>query len=134
MCKTPCCQPRGGSGPGATIAVITAIIVVPIALRLLIEVLKLIELILVTLTATALLGLLIWAAICWHRHALTRASQAQVLYIAANPATGLPATMRPRRTLTTPGEHTARPLAITAAHHDPAPAGSYIRARRAPRT
>lgn len=133
MCKTPCCQPRGGSGPGAIIAVITGIIVVPIALRLLVEVLKLIELILLTTTATALLGLIIWAAICWHRHALTRASQAPVMIVAADPATGLPATARPRRTLT-PGEHTARPLAITAAHHDPAAAGHLIRARRAHRT
>jgi hypothetical protein len=133
MCKTPCCQPQGGSGPGAIIAVITGIIVVPIALRLLIEVLKLIELILVTLTATALLGVIIWAAICWHRHALTRASQAHVMIVAADPATGLPATTRPRRTLT-PGEHTAPPLAITASHHNPADAGSYIRVRRAHRT
>jgi len=113
--------------------VITAIIIVPIALRLLIEVLKLIELILVTLTATALLGLIIWAAIAWHRHALTRASQARVLYITADPATGLPATAPPRHSLT-PGEHTAPPLAITASHHDPATARSYIRARRAHRT
>jgi len=133
MCKPPCCQPHGGSGPGAIIAVITGIIVVPIALRLLVEVLKLIELILVTFTAIALLGLIIWAAIAWHRHALTRASQAGVLYITADPATGLPATTRPRRTLT-PGEHTTQPLAITAAHHNPAPAGHLIRARRAHRT
>lgn len=133
MCKPPCCQPHGSSGPGALIAVITGIIAVPIALRLLVEVLKLIEIILVTLTATALLGLIIGAAIAWHRHALTRASQGRVLYITADPATGLPTTTRPHRTLT-PGEHTTQPLAITAPHHHPADAGHLIRARRAHRT
>jgi hypothetical protein len=136
MCKPSCCPPRGGSGPGAIIAVITGLIIVPVALRLLVEVLQLIELIMLTIAGTALLGLITWAAIAWHRRTSTAAAPppAQIMIIPADPATGLPVTPAHRRSLTGTGQHAARHPAITASYHHPADAGNLTRTRRRPRT
>jgi hypothetical protein len=136
MCKRSCCPPRGGSGPGAIIAVITGLIIVPVALRLLVEVLKLLELITLTIAGIAVLGLITWAAIAWHRRAITPAAPppAPIMIIPVDPATGLPATTAHRRALTGTGQHAARHPAITASSHHLADVGHLTRTRRAPRT
>jgi hypothetical protein len=136
MCKRSCCPPQGGSGPGAVIAVITGLIIVPVALRLLVEVLKLLELITLTIAGIAVLGLVTWAAIIWHRRTSTAPAPppAQIMIIPADPATGLPATTAHRRALTGTGQHAARHPAITAGYHHPADVGHLTRTRRVPRT
>lgn len=136
MCKRSCCPPQGGSGPGAIITVITGLIIVPLALHLLVEVLKLIELITLTIAGTALLGLITWAAIAWHRRTTTPAAPppAPIMIIPVDPATGLPATTAHRRALTGTGQHAAQHTAITASNQHPADAGELTRTRRGPRT
>jgi hypothetical protein len=135
MCKPSCCNPRGSSGPGAIIAVITGLIIVPVALRLLVEVLKLLELITLTIAGIAVLGLIAWAAIAWHRRTITAAAPppAPIMIIPADPATGLPASTAHRRALTGTGQHARHP-AITASYYHPADAGDLTRTRRRPRT
>jgi hypothetical protein len=136
MCKPSCCNPRGSSGPGAIIAVITGLIIIPVVLRLLVEVLKLLELITLTIAGIAVLGLITWAAIAWHRRTSIAAAPppAPIMIIPADPATGLPATTAHRRALTGTGQHAARHPAITASYHHPADAGDLTWTRRRSRT
>jgi hypothetical protein len=115
--------------------VITGLIIVPVALRLLVEVLKLLELITLTIAGIAVLGLIAWAAVAWHRRTSTAPAPppAPIMIIPADPATGLPASTAHRRALTGTGQHARHP-AITASYHHPADAGNLTRTRRGPRT
>lgn len=72
MCKPSCCPPRGGSGTGAIIAVITGIILAASVLRAILGLLRLLALITAaSIAAIAVIALTVWAVRAWHRRAIT---------------------------------------------------------------
>jgi hypothetical protein len=141
MCKPSCCTPKGNSGIGQLIAIIVAVYLAADVLSALLHLLiTLIEITLITVAATGVLALTVWA-IRAHRHR-TAIPPARVLPLTRRAPAALPANLgaigsqppaltRPARDLASQHERAIRHFAdVITSCDDPAAVETLIRVLR----
>jgi hypothetical protein len=148
MCKKTCCPPAGNSGTVQVIALVAAAYIAASVFSAVLHFLEtLIEITLITITASTVIGLTTWALVRHHRRqapALARTAiparhtpaipPRYILSTTNQPATALPVPARPTGALTGQHERAIRHFAaVITSYDDPAAVEALIhRALRGP--
>ena len=139
MCKKSCCPPQGNSGTVQVIALVAAVYIAASVFSAILHFLEtLIEITLITVTASTILGLITWALLRHRRQApaVTRTAipPRYALRTASQPVTALSRPARPVPALTSQHERAIRHFAaVITSYDDPAAVEALIhRALRGP--